>query len=146
MYSLYAIVVHSGYSSDGGHYYTYARQPSQNSEENWYIFNDSKVSFSSFQSFKSVSKRFPRDTAYLLFYQKVAGGGKLQQDKINLRTDLKMSVENDNIKFMREKERINSLNKTKPHHDQDQNPGRGGSGGGGSCGGGGFNAPARFVC
>ena len=27
LYSLYAIVVHSGYSSDGGHYYTYAREP-----------------------------------------------------------------------------------------------------------------------
>ena len=40
-YSLYAIVVHSGYSSDGGHYYTYAREPDK--PDQWYIFNDSKV-------------------------------------------------------------------------------------------------------
>ena len=83
-YSLYAIVVHSGYSSDGGHYYTYARQPPNltsedgpeaeeavNKSSTWYIFNDSKVSFTTFDSFKTISKRFPRDTAYLLFYQKV---------------------------------------------------------------------------
>ena len=78
------MVVHSGYSSDGGHYYTYARQPpnltsdddpeaveAHNKNSTWYIFNDSKVSFTSFESFKTISKRFPRDTAYLLFYQKV---------------------------------------------------------------------------
>lgn len=77
-------MVHSGYSSDGGHYYTYARQPPNltsednpeaveaiNKDSTWYIFNDSKVSFTSFESFKTISKRFPRDTAYLLFYQKV---------------------------------------------------------------------------
>ena len=27
LYKLYAIVVHSGYSSDGGHYFTYAKVP-----------------------------------------------------------------------------------------------------------------------
>ena len=90
-YSLYAVVVHSGYSSDGGHYYTYARQPPNltsednpeaveaiNKDSTWYIFNDSKVSFTSFESFKTISKRFPRDTAYLLFYQKVTTKSKVE--------------------------------------------------------------------
>ena len=37
----------------------------------WYIFNDSNVSLSSFESFKGLSKQSPRETAYVLFYQKV---------------------------------------------------------------------------
>ena len=32
--------------------------------------NDSNVSFATFASFKGLTKRFPRDAAYLLFYRK----------------------------------------------------------------------------
>merc|ERR1712179_859211 len=80
-YSLYAIVVHSGYSSDSGHYYTYAKVPktgdstneldSSNDKGNvWYKFNDTKVTYSSFESFLNLSEKNPIDTAYVLFYQK----------------------------------------------------------------------------
>ena len=117
LYSLYAIVVHSGYSSDGGHYFTYSKVPKSSSETSdstqvskddlWYIFNDSKVTYSTFESFINMSKRFPVDTAYVLFYQKVENDQK--QNSISVpsatRKDLKMVVERDNIKFMREKER-----------------------------------------
>ena len=118
LYSLYAIVVHSGYSSDGGHYFTYSKVPKnsedtsdsteKSNEDLWYIFNDSKVTYSTFESFINMSKKFPVDTAYVLFYQ------KLEHDKhesntpvpsTTTRKDLKMAVERDNIKFMREKER-----------------------------------------
>ena len=59
-----------------------------------------------------------------------------------------MSVENDNIKFMREKERSsnasvknvsNSWQFKDDRNDPDQDRSRG-------CGGGGFNTPGRFVC
>lgn len=166
LYSLYAIVVHSGYSSDGGHYYTYAREPmasnefendleAHNNSSTWYVFNDSKVSFSSFQSFKSISKRFPRDTAYLLFYQKVNRDQNLRDapqmlSTLKLRAELKMSVENDNIKFMREKERSSKSNggsssskaSSVINRRDDDDLGRGGGG----CGGSDFNTPGRFVC
>ena len=162
-YSLYAVVVHSGYSSDGGHYYTYAREPSTDfdveNDSRWYIFNDSKVSFSSFESFKNISKRFPADTAYLLFYQKVAknsseNAGNLPEVSTSgkLRRDLKMSVENDNIKFMREKERSSRSSTSgyqaggTAHGGGPQPPPDDDLGGPRGCGGGGFNAPGRFVC
>lgn len=41
-YRLYAAVVHSGFSLDSGHYYTFAREK----EDTWYKFNDSYVSTS----------------------------------------------------------------------------------------------------
>ena len=148
-------MVHSGYSSDGGHYYTYAREPMTSSEANletynktssWYVFNDSNVSLSSFESFKSVFKRFPRDTAYVMFYQKISqnnisnledenitennnkdqenkqetslvGGVSspmIQQPAIpKLNSEVKLNVENDNVKFMREKERNSSAASSK---------------------------------
>jgi len=160
LYSLYAIVVHSGYSSDGGHYYTYGREPmtsstvevdleSHNKNSQWYIFNDSKVSFSSFESFKNVPKRFPRDTAYVLFYQKIQNDNDAFGNLSQLKTELKMCVEQDNIKFMREKEKISQngsksmSNWMKRPHDRNNDDDQGGRGG---CGGGGFNNPGRFVC
>ena len=90
--------------------------------------------------------RFPRDTAYLLFYQKVQNPAPILGSNAQLKTDLKMCVEQDNIKFMREKEKI-SQNGSKnvsswlkrPNNDDDP-------GGRGGCGGGGFNSPGRFVC
>ena len=180
LYSLYAIVVHSGYSSDGGHYYTYAREPmtsmeasseadleTYNKESSWYVFNDSHVSLSSFESFKNVFRRFPRDTAYVLFYQKI----NLQQPQSEaekeattvgtlsssttskLNSEVKLIVEKDNVKFMREKERNSSssaASNTKsmsswPRNNDGDGDSNGSSGSRG-CGGNSFNSPGRFVC
>ena len=152
-YELYAIVVHSGYSSDGGHYYTYAREPksdhAEDSEEStWYTFNDSKVSFSSFEDFMSVTKRFPRDVAYQLFYRKQSSGAGTEVKVRPLRADLKMAVEKDNLKLLREKERSSSSSSgTSSGASYSNWKDDGSSGGGGAgCGGGGFNSPGRLVC
>eukprot|EP00094_Tigriopus_californicus_P007715 TCALIF_07430-PA protein Name:"Similar to USP35 Ubiquitin carboxyl-terminal hydrolase 35 (Homo sapiens)" AED:0.04 eAED:0.04 QI:47/1/0.90/1/1/1/11/0/1115 len=112
-YALYAIVIHSGYSSDGGHYYTYARPPPRSAKEldcdTWYIFNDSKVSFGDFQSFKDVGKQFPRDVAYQLLYKKMEPVDESRPQRTMgrkpLRADLKSALDKDNLKFLREKER-----------------------------------------
>lgn len=62
-YHLYAAVVHSGYNMDYGHYFTYACD----SKQNWYKFNDSFVSRTTFEEFKNLK---PPDTPYILFYEK----------------------------------------------------------------------------
>ena len=52
-YSLFSVVVHSGYSSDGGHYYTWAR----NSETGaWSLLNDSLVTEQSWAQFAQMTR------------------------------------------------------------------------------------------
>ncbi|KAK2580920.1 hypothetical protein KPH14_005989 [Odynerus spinipes] len=78
-YQLYAAVVHSGYSMDYGHYFTYACD----SKQNWYKFNDSYVSHTSLEDFKSLK---PPDTPYILFYEKLGASNGIYEDKPDLFT------------------------------------------------------------
>lgn len=115
-YVLSSVVMHSGVSSESGHYYSYGHningadgaqhlanhfvfkedlgngqaecslstcsalsippeqgdtQPnSSQGARDWLLFNDSRVTFSSFQSVQNITNRFPKDTAYVLMYRK----------------------------------------------------------------------------
>ncbi|MBN3292060.1 UBP35 hydrolase, partial [Polypterus senegalus] len=91
-YDLCSVVVHSGISSESGHYYCYAREctggvggpeaihsdreevkaPSsqKSAERQWFLFNDTRVSYSSFESVSNVTTYFPKDTAYVMFFRK----------------------------------------------------------------------------
>ncbi|XP_015191508.1 PREDICTED: ubiquitin carboxyl-terminal hydrolase 35-like [Polistes dominula] len=77
-YQLYAAVVHSGFSMDYGHYFTYACD----SKQNWYKFNDSFVSCTTLEDLKNL--RSP-DTPYILFYEKLGSSSNgIYEDKIEL--------------------------------------------------------------
>ena len=91
VYSLCSVVIHSGTSSDCGHYYCYARhsvpknaksmcenlQNCSNEDEidfledKWFLFNDNRISYASYSSFSNVTQRFTKDTAYVLIYRKI---------------------------------------------------------------------------
>ncbi|KAL3685759.1 hypothetical protein R1sor_003781 [Riccia sorocarpa] len=62
-YSLYGVVVHSGHSQDGGHYYAYVKEP----RGKWYCCNDASVCH-------VPSEEVRDDKAYMLFYVRSSSG------------------------------------------------------------------------
>ncbi|XP_060102693.1 ubiquitin carboxyl-terminal hydrolase 38 [Heteronotia binoei] len=201
-YVLSSVVVHSGISSESGHYYSYARNvassgpslgpydqakslalayPQSNLmageapvaavekdlDENevskeWFLFNDSRVTFTSFQSVQKITSRFPKDTAYVLFYKKQNSTTVLGTKSPNglwvngdppLQKDLMDAITKDNKLYLQEQElsaRTQALQAAaascsfRPNgFDDNDPPGSCGPTGGG--GGGGFSTIGRLV-
>ncbi|XP_007942288.1 ubiquitin carboxyl-terminal hydrolase 38 [Orycteropus afer afer] len=201
-YLLNSVVVHSGISSESGHYYSYARNitgtessyqmchhqsetlalPSSQSHflgkdspaavieqdlENkeiskWFLFNDSRVTFTSFQSVQKITSRFPKDTAYVLLYKKQNSTNSLSGNTASglwvngdppLQKELMDAITKDNKLYLQEQElnaRARALQAAsascsfRPNgFDDNDPPGSCGPTGGG--GGGGFNTIGRLV-
>ncbi|XP_003790235.1 ubiquitin carboxyl-terminal hydrolase 38 isoform X1 [Otolemur garnettii] len=202
-YLLSSVVVHSGVSSESGHYYSYARnitgtessyqmchqpetlalassqshllgresptavieQDLENKEisKEWFLFNDSRVTFTSFQSVQKITSRFPKDTAYVLLYKKqnttngISGNNPTNGLWINgdppLQKELMDAITKDNKLYLQEQElnaRARALQAAsascsfRPNgFDDNDPPGSCGPTGGG--GGGGFNTVGRLV-
>ena len=72
IYKLYAIIIHKGYSSDSGHYYTIARnldKSDNNNDKSWYIFNDRDVvKIGKKLNLEIVLQNL--ETPYLFFFEK----------------------------------------------------------------------------
>ncbi|NXP45399.1 UBP38 hydrolase, partial [Heliornis fulica] len=188
-YVLNSVVVHSGVSSESGHYYSYARhvpgsEPSglspqssslvspreklltedsptvaeddiDNSTE-WFLFNDSRVTFTSFQSIQKITSRFPKDTAYVLLYKNNSTCGlntSLANGDPPLQKDLIDVIAKDNKLYLQEQElsaRTQALQAAsascsfRPNgFDDNDPPGSCGPTGGG--GGDGFSTVGRLV-
>lgn len=135
-YVLYAVVIHSGITLDGGHYYTLARSSTLNAEdihgnssEPWFMFNDSQVSRTDFESLISLSRKYPTDTPYLLWYRRLDeqdvsdGTRRSPSAPIHLPEDLKRIVDEDNAKFLRERlqtmSRLTRSNWAPPKNDDE---------------------------
>ncbi|XP_002716982.1 ubiquitin carboxyl-terminal hydrolase 38 isoform X1 [Oryctolagus cuniculus] len=202
-YLLSSVVVHSGVSSESGHYYSYARnitgtestyqmchqsetlalassqshllgrespsaifeQDLENKEmsKEWFLFNDSRVTFTSFQSVQKITSRFPKDTAYVLLYKKqnstngLSGNNPTSGLWVNgdppLQKELMDAITKDNKLYLQEQElnaRARALQAAsascsfRPNgFDDNDPPGSCGPTGGG--GGGGFNTVGRLV-
>ncbi|CAH2225644.1 ubiquitin carboxyl-terminal hydrolase 35 [Pelobates cultripes] len=135
-YDLCTVIVHSGLSSESGHYYCYARDCTDKDSQRqssagikrftsdkhidleiqWYLFNDTRVSFSSFESASNVTSFFPKDTAYVLLYrqrhQRNMGSGSdlakvdaMSHGDISLNKELMEAITKDNIKYLQEQEK-----------------------------------------
>ncbi|PIK34734.1 putative ubiquitin carboxyl-terminal hydrolase 38 [Apostichopus japonicus] len=157
-YTLVGAVVHSGLSSESGHYYCYGRTDNVDDslvcldangqwEEHWCLFNDDRVSHSSFEALTNISSRFCNDTAYVLFYQKVSSrqGAKRHFSNSAVRTTFQDMVARDNSAYLQEQEtearhdksarrpisNDNYWYKDKDSDDQNEPPGGCGLGGGG---------------
>lgn len=126
VYSLCSVIVHSGTSSESGHYYCYARSSAHlmggesdegsssrtSDQDTWFLFNDSRVSYSAFSTFADVSRRFPKDTPYVLIYKRVSSCAKvipvesssdIPQDKAvdgEIRQELADIVNRDNLLYL----------------------------------------------
>ncbi|XP_065496248.1 ubiquitin carboxyl-terminal hydrolase 36-like [Caloenas nicobarica] len=72
MYGLYAVLVHSGYSSHAGHYYCYVKA----SNGQWYQMNDNVVR-------PSNIKVVLNQQAYVLFYLRIPSPGKSSEGPIS---------------------------------------------------------------
>ena len=69
----------------------------------WFLFNDSRVTFPSFQSVQKMTSRFPKDTAYVLFYKKrnsTRGFSSANGDP-PLQKDLVDAIMKDNKRYLR---------------------------------------------
>ncbi|XP_062851359.1 ubiquitin carboxyl-terminal hydrolase 38 [Trichomycterus rosablanca] len=187
-YVLSSVVMHSGMSSESGHYYSYGRNVSDadvsesdmvcsaasqegldcggRDSSDWYLFNDSRVTFTNFQSVQNISSRFPKDTAYILVYRKKEVGGQPGGTRATvngmrfsgeppLHKDLMEAITKDNKLFLQEQElnaRARALQASsapcsfRPNGSDDNDPpGSCGPSGGGGGGGGGFSTVSRLV-
>lgn len=85
-YSLYSILIHNGYSSDSGHYYSFLK-----SEKGWYEMNDSYVD--------RVQDNYAMNQApYMFFYKKINIGKNVEE-----KSERKMSIESKDIKKTEER-------------------------------------------
>jgi len=100
-YRLYSVVIHSGYSSDGGHYYTWCSNPATSA---WLLLNDSQVSQATWGQFKEQTSKLSRDTAYLLFYERV--GAQETGEEVVPHRPVMNKVIRDNMNYIREKENV----------------------------------------
>jgi ubiquitin C-terminal hydrolase len=84
-YCLVLVIVHTGYTLHGGHYYVYAReikrasvsktnaneQEDYFSNDEWFLLNDDHVTLSSYEAMIENCAQYSSATPYVLFYKRI---------------------------------------------------------------------------
>jgi len=147
-YRLSSVIVHSGMTSDSGHYYTYSCRYIDG-KCSWYISNDEDVRQVSDDCISTLASNKSSDTPYVCIYEECDADSETLQE-IMLLERLESMVAADNTAYLQEKMSKKKTNVSSiltsydgsGRDDDDGNgpPGPCNTGGGNSWGG------ARFVC
>lgn len=117
-------------------------------EDKWCLFNDTRISHATYSSFSSMSRRFPKDTPYVLVYRKLSlddPAERAASPELPLGQELREYISKDHAQYLKEQEleatrkasrsRSASTSSTTFDHWHDFDSDQGGPPG--SCGGGG---------
>lgn len=115
------MVFHAGKSLEAGHYYCCARSETSNGDDVWYMFNDSHVSRMSFADVQGVQAKFPNDTAYMLFYTRIAGAEDISGkggEALQLHPRVQEMLTRDQVAFLKDLEREAHMQGAAAAHDK----------------------------
>ncbi|XP_066931584.1 ubiquitin carboxyl-terminal hydrolase 38-like isoform X2 [Clytia hemisphaerica] len=109
-FRLLSVIVHSGQSSDSGHYYAYTCEYLEDGNIKWLLLNDSRVSSAPNDCVSKLSSRFPQDTPYVCIYECYEKNKEKQKEDekelvINTQQKILDFVNADNMAYERELQR-----------------------------------------
>ena len=112
-YCLVLVIVHTGYTLHGGHYYVYARETKASvskatSEEcfgndEWFLMNDDLVTLSSYEALIENCAQYTSATPYVLFYKRMEDMERSKE--IRVHDSLVDRINEDNRMYRAERER-----------------------------------------
>ncbi len=117
-YCLVLIIVHTGYTLHGGHYYVYAREIKSSlsninineqedyfSNDEWFLLNDDLVTLSSYEAMIENCAQYSSATPYILFYKRIDEQRieEIERTKqIHVHESLMKQIHEDNMIYERE--------------------------------------------
>ncbi len=115
------MIVHTGYTLHGGHYYVYAREvkPSLSkinideqedyfSDDQWFLLNDDLVTLSSYEAMIENCAQYTSATPYILFYKRIDEQRMEEMEKtkqIHIQQSLLGQIHEDNMIYEREQKK-----------------------------------------
>lgn len=117
-YCLVLIIVHTGYTLHGGHYYVYAREVKPSlattnvdepedyfANDEWFLLNDDLVTLSSYEAMIENCAQYTSATPYILFYKRIDQQQLEQAERtkaIQVHESLLRQIEEDNLLYDRD--------------------------------------------